>query len=168
MISRHLASNHSATNHHFILIGHQLLSIHVIHSLVWNFWSRNLRLISGGFPVANFGLFHRSLKVAKSSDNCYNYATEHHNVNMPTEVRKYVRLLFKKPLLVLFLLEHSFSSIESTFPIFLTGNKTFVLELGFTRREVTRTVTRRFAPNTSEIEQGNEKFLTLSVLVGGN
>ena len=36
---------------------------------VWNFWSGNSCQISGGFHVANFGLFYRSLKVAKSSDN---------------------------------------------------------------------------------------------------
>ena len=37
---------------------------------VWIFWSGNSYQISGGFHVANFGLFYRSLKVAKSSDNC--------------------------------------------------------------------------------------------------
>ena len=39
---------------------------------VWIFWSGNSYQISGGFHVANFGLFSRSLKVAKSSDNCRN------------------------------------------------------------------------------------------------
>ena len=27
---------------------------------IWNFWSGNLCLVSGGFHVANFGLFYRS------------------------------------------------------------------------------------------------------------
>ena len=34
---------------------------------IWNFWSGNLCLVSGGFHVANFGPFLR-VKVAKSSD----------------------------------------------------------------------------------------------------
>ena len=49
---------------------------------VWNFWLGNSCQISGGFHVANFGLFYRSLKVAKSSDNCQKYAIEHHSVNI--------------------------------------------------------------------------------------
>ena len=34
---------------------------------LWNFWSGNLCLVSGGFHVANFGPF-LPVKVAKSSD----------------------------------------------------------------------------------------------------
>ena len=37
---------------------------------IWNFWSGNSCLISGGFHVANFGFFYQSLKVTKSSDIC--------------------------------------------------------------------------------------------------
>ena len=35
---------------------------------IQNFWSVNLCPVSGGFHVANFGLFFAKVKVAKSSD----------------------------------------------------------------------------------------------------
>ena len=35
---------------------------------IQNFWSGNLCLVSGGFHVANFGLFCTEVKVTKSSD----------------------------------------------------------------------------------------------------
>ena len=35
---------------------------------IWNFWSGNLCLVSGGFHVAHFGPFFTKVKVAKSSD----------------------------------------------------------------------------------------------------
>ena len=35
---------------------------------IWNFWSGNLCLVSGGFHVVNFGPFLTKVKVAKSSD----------------------------------------------------------------------------------------------------
>ena len=35
---------------------------------IWNFWSGNLCLVSGGFHVANFGSFFTEVKDAKSSD----------------------------------------------------------------------------------------------------
>ena len=41
---------------------------------IWNFWLGNLCLVSGGFHVANFGLFFTEVKVAKSSDIARNKA----------------------------------------------------------------------------------------------
>ena len=35
---------------------------------IWIFWSGNICLVSGGFHVANFGLFLPKFKVAKSDD----------------------------------------------------------------------------------------------------
>ena len=70
---------------------------------IWNFWSGNLCLVSGGFHVANFGLFFTEVKVAKSNDIARNMLPSITMITyMPTEVRKCVRLQFKKPLLILF------------------------------------------------------------------
>ena len=69
---------------------------------------------------------------------------------MQTGVRKYVRLQLKKPLLILFWLENSFSYSLIAFRYFqpevVVVNR-FVLELGFTRKItcVSRTETRHYA-----------------------
>ena len=63
----------------------------------------HLCLVSGGFHVANFGLFFTEVKVAKSSDIARNMLPSITMFTyMPTEVRKYVCLQFKKPPLILF------------------------------------------------------------------
>ena len=59
-----------------------------------NFWSGNLCLVSGGFHVANLDFF-TVLKVAKSSDISRNMLPS--ITMLPKEVRKCVRLQFKKP-----------------------------------------------------------------------
>ena len=53
--------------------------------------------------------FFTEVKVAKSSDSARNMLLSIALLTyMPTEVRKCVRLQFKKPPLILFSLEHSF------------------------------------------------------------
>ena len=69
---------------------------------LWNFWSGNLCLVSGGFHVANFGPFLPKLKsrnLVTFLEICYRASQCQH---MPTEVRICVRLQFKKPPLILF------------------------------------------------------------------
>ena len=69
---------------------------------IWNFWSGNLCLVSGGFHVANFGPFLPKLKsrnLVTFLEICYRASQCQH---MPTEVRICVRLQFKKPPLILF------------------------------------------------------------------
>ena len=69
---------------------------------IWNFWSGNLCLVSGGFHVANFGPFLPKLKSRNLEtllEICYRASQCQH---MPTEVRICVRLQFKKPPLILF------------------------------------------------------------------
>ena len=69
---------------------------------IWNFWSGNLCLVSGGFHVANFGPFLPKLKsrnLVTLLEICYRASQCQH---MPTEVRICVRLQFKKPPLILF------------------------------------------------------------------
>ena len=67
---------------------------------IWNFWSGNLCLVSGGFHVANFGPFLPKLKsrnLVTFLEICYRASQCQH---MPTEVRICVRLQFKKPPLI--------------------------------------------------------------------
>ena len=69
---------------------------------IWNFWSGNVCLVSGGFRVANFGPFLPKLKsrnLVTFLEICYRASQCQH---MPTEVRICVRLQFKKPPLILF------------------------------------------------------------------
>ena len=69
---------------------------------IWNFWSGNLCLVSGGFHVANFGPFLPKLKsrnLVTFLEICYRASQCQH---MPTEMRICVRLQFKKPPLILF------------------------------------------------------------------
>ena len=69
---------------------------------IWNFWSGNLCLVSGGFHVANFGPFLPKLKsrnLVTLLEICYRASQCQH---MPTEERICVRLQFKKPPLILF------------------------------------------------------------------
>ena len=64
---------------------------------IWNFWSGNLCLVSGGFHVANFRPFLPKLKsrnLVTFLEICYRASQCQH---MPTEVRICVRLQFKKP-----------------------------------------------------------------------
>ena len=68
---------------------------------IWNFWSGNLCLVSGGFHDANFGPFLPKLKsrnLVTFLEICYRASQCQH---MPTEVRICVRLQFKKPPLIL-------------------------------------------------------------------
>ena len=69
---------------------------------IWNFWSGNLCLVSGGFHVANFGPFLPKLKsrnLVTLLEICYRASQCQH---MLTEVIICVRLQFKKPPLILF------------------------------------------------------------------
>ena len=69
---------------------------------IWNFWSGNSCLVSGGFHVANFGPFLPKLKsrnLVTFLEICYRASQCQ---QMPTEVRICVRLQFKKPPLLLF------------------------------------------------------------------
>ena len=69
---------------------------------IWNFWTGNLCLVSGGFHVANFRPFLPKLKsrnLVTFLEICYRASQCQH---MPTEVRICVRLQFKKPPLILF------------------------------------------------------------------
>ena len=84
------------------IIGHTCDTFLNPNREIWNFWSGNLCLVSGGFHVANFGTFLPKLKsrnLVTFLEICYRASQCQH---MPTEVRLCVRLQFKKPPLILF------------------------------------------------------------------
>ena len=101
---------------------------------IWNFWSGNLCLVSGGFHVANFGPFLPKLKsrnLVTFLEICYRASQCQH---MPTKVRICVRLQFKKPptdiivtrtfILVLFRFVYKFTSFINSFV--KTGSKKYL------------------------------------------